>query len=82
MVRATPARPLSLESPDSILEAFSTLSLAPHKWHEGHGPAPPFKADEIRRQVTIHMEPNPSYDDLSIFFVSYVELSMFYDEEM
>lgn len=27
------------------------------------------------------MAPNPSYDDLSVFFASYAELSVSYDEE-
>jgi hypothetical protein len=33
------------------------------------------------QQVTIHMVPDPSYDDLSTFFASYVELSALYDAE-
>jgi hypothetical protein len=48
----------------------------------GHTTAPPSEADEIRRQIMIHMGPNPSYDYLSTFFASYVELSALYDVEM
>jgi hypothetical protein len=41
----------------------------------------PSEVDEIRRHITIHMGPDPSYDDLWAFFSSYVELSAWYDEE-
>lgn len=67
-VEVAPALSPPLENPDAVLEALGGLSLAPCGRHERHRPAPPFKADEEIRQITIHMGPNPSYDDLSDFF--------------
>lgn len=71
MVRAVPTRPALLQSPDTVSEALGALSLAPHEQRERPRPSPPSEAGEIRRHVAIYMGPNPSYDDLSVFFASH-----------
>lgn len=48
--------------------------------HMGKGSSLPSKADVIRRQIAIHLGPNPSYDDLWAFFLSYSELFTLYNE--
>jgi hypothetical protein len=59
MVRAAPAQPPPLESPDTVLKALDTLSVAPRGRCEEHRSAPPSEADEIRRQIAIHMGKTP-----------------------
>jgi hypothetical protein len=49
---------------------------------EGRGLGPLSDANKIRRQITIHMGPNPSFDNLTTFFVFYAELSTLYAVEM
>jgi hypothetical protein len=78
VVRAVPAGPTPLKSPDIVSEALNALSLAPRKQREGPKSAPPSEANEIRRHITIHMGPNPSYDNRSVFYASYTELSASY----
>lgn len=41
----------------------------------------PYEVDEIRWHVTFRMGPNPSYDDLPVFFASYAELPVSCDVE-
>jgi hypothetical protein len=52
-------RPAPPESLDTVSMALGALNLAPHEWREGPRPAPPFEANEIRRQVMIHMGVKP-----------------------
>jgi hypothetical protein len=81
MVSVVPTRPIPSESPDAVSVALCALSLAPRGRRRRPRLAPPFEADEIRRHIAIHMGPNPSYDDMSVFFASYAELSVLYDIE-
>lgn len=81
MVRATPTRPPPPKNPNTVLEALASLSLAPHQRREEHNLALPSKDDEIRRHIGIHMGPDPTYDDMSVFFASYMELYVLYDAE-
>jgi hypothetical protein len=75
IVRVAPTQPPPPRNPDTISKAFGALRLTPCGWREGHGLAPPYEVDKIRRQITIHMGPNPSYDDLMAFFASLEDLS-------
>jgi hypothetical protein len=79
MGRATLAWPPPFGSPDTVSEALNALGLAPRKRHEGPRLAPLSEANEIRRQIMIHMGPTPSYDNLSTFFMSYTKFSTSYD---
>jgi hypothetical protein len=74
-------RPPPPHSTDAISHALSGLILAPRARRERRGLAPPFEADKIRRQIAIHMGPNPSYDNLSAFFASYAKHSALYSVE-
>jgi hypothetical protein len=79
---AMPTRSDLLESSDAVSLALDALSLAsPRRQRMRPRLAPPSKADEIRHQIVIHMGPNPSYDDMSVFFAFYVELFVLCDVE-
>jgi hypothetical protein len=81
MVRAMLARPVLSKSLDVVSTALSALSLAPCTRQRRPRPASPSEGNEIRWHIVIHMGPNPSYDDMSVFFASYVELSASCDAE-
>jgi hypothetical protein len=81
MVKAMPARLAPTESPEDVSVALGNLNLAPRKRRRRPRPAPPSEADEIWWQIAIHMGLNPSINDLSVFCVSYAELSASCDVE-
>jgi hypothetical protein len=81
MVRAMPDRPIPPDNRDAVLVPLGAIGLAPRGRRGGSRPAPPSEADEIRRQIKIHVGPNLSYGDLSVFFTTYAKLSMSYDVE-
>lgn len=81
MVSVAPTWPPPLESPDTVSEAHGSLNLAPPGQRERHMPASPSEVDEIRRQITVHIGPNPMYVNLLTFFASFVVLSVLYDAE-
>lgn len=67
MVSVAPTWPPPLESPDTVSEAHGSLNLAPPGQRERHMPASPSEVDEIRRQITVHIGPNPTYVNLLTF---------------
>jgi hypothetical protein len=73
-VTAMPVRPTPSESLDVVSAALGTLSLAQHRQRRRPKLTLHFEVCEIRRQIAIHIGLDPSYDDLSVFFASYVEL--------
>jgi hypothetical protein len=81
MVKVALAQPPPPENPNAVSEALGGLSLAPRGRRGENRPALPSKVDEIKRKIVIHMGPNSTYDDLSIFFASYTKLSTLYDTE-
>jgi hypothetical protein len=59
LVKAALARPPPFGCTDTVLEALGALSLASRDRREGLRLASLFEADEIRRQIAIHMGQTP-----------------------
>lgn len=58
------------------MEALGNLYLVPKRQDK----TLPSMGDKIRRQIMVHMGPDPSYDHLWAFFSSYTSLSALCDE--
>jgi hypothetical protein len=69
-MRVLGARPPPSKNLNTIAEALGALWLAPREQDAELDPTFPSVNEETKRQIVLHMGPNPSYDDLWAFFSS------------
>jgi hypothetical protein len=80
MVWDLEVRPLLPRNLETIMEAIGNLYLVPKRQDKEQDLTLPSMGDKIRRQIMVHMGPDPSYDHLWAFFSSYTSLSALCDE--